>query len=55
MGGYAANWMISHSEWMMGGLGESASLEAGSQKSESRGHGFHCLVVFCNQSYFMAK
>ena len=45
VGGYAASWMISHSEWM-GGLVESASLESESQDSESRGQGFDCLVVF---------
>ena len=44
MGGYAANWMISHSEWM-GGLAESASLEAGSQKSESSRARFQLLGV----------
>ena len=44
VGGYAANWMISHSEWM-GGLAESASLEAGSQKSESSRARFQLLGV----------
>ena len=48
VGGYAANWMISHSEWM-GGPEESTSLESGSQESESGGK---VSIAWCFQEFF---